>query len=111
MSERIKGMLSLTITDIQELEKSYMPFLEHGGVFIPTDNFYNVGDIILVNINLLDDIEALSVLGAVVWITPKNCYEHNAGVGISFGKENLKLKDKIECHLVKSKKDHPSYTI
>jgi type IV pilus assembly protein PilZ len=111
MSEKIKGMLSLQITDIEELEKSYMPFLENGGIFIPTESFYNIGDTILVSLNLLDDVEPVSILGTIVWITPKSCHEHSPGVGVSFNKDNLKLRNKIESHLVDSNNSHPSYTI
>lgn len=111
MNEKIKGMLSFSISDIQELQSSYMSFLEYGGLFIPTDDFYNIGDTVLVSVNLLDDVETVSILGPVVWVTPKSCPGQSAGIGVGFSKENAKLKDKIERQLVGSNKDQPSYTL
>ena len=38
------GILSLTIQDKSVLYAAYMPFLKNGGLFIPTNKIYNMGD-------------------------------------------------------------------
>jgi type IV pilus assembly protein PilZ len=37
------GILSLTIKDKAVLYAAYMPFIENGGLFIPTGRQYNLG--------------------------------------------------------------------
>jgi type IV pilus assembly protein PilZ len=43
MSPR-KGILSLKIGDENMLYHAYMPFLKNGGLFIPTNKAYRLGD-------------------------------------------------------------------
>ena len=38
------GILSLTIKDKAVLYSAYMPFLENGGLFVPTNKAYALGD-------------------------------------------------------------------
>ena len=39
-----QGVMSLAIRDKNALHKAYMPFLSQGGLFIPTDKQYEIGD-------------------------------------------------------------------
>ena len=38
------GILSLTIKDKAVLYSAYMPFLQYGGLFVPTNKPYAIGD-------------------------------------------------------------------
>jgi len=38
------GILSLTIKDKSVLYAAYMPFIKNGGLFIPTNKSYRLGD-------------------------------------------------------------------
>ena len=38
------GILSLAIKDKAVLYSAYMPFLENGGLFVPTNKSYSIGD-------------------------------------------------------------------
>ena len=38
------GLLTLTIKDKSALYLAYMPFVRNGGLFIPTNSAYNLGD-------------------------------------------------------------------
>jgi type IV pilus assembly protein PilZ len=45
MSEDNKqGILSLTIKDRTVLYAAYMPFVRHGGLFVPTNKKYELGE-------------------------------------------------------------------
>ena len=39
-----QGILSLTIKDKSALYAAYMPYVKNGGLFIPTNKTYQLGD-------------------------------------------------------------------
>jgi Tfp pilus assembly protein PilZ len=65
------GILSLTIKDKSVLYAAYMPFIKNGGLFIPTNKSYRLGDEVFMLLNLMDEAEKIPVAGKVAWITPK----------------------------------------
>lgn len=65
------GILSLTIKDKSVLYAAYMPFIKNGGLFIPTNKSYKLGDEVFMLLNLMDEAEKIPVAGKVAWITPK----------------------------------------
>ncbi|QVM87777.1 PilZ domain-containing protein [Pseudomonas lalucatii] len=65
------GILSLTIKDKSVLYAAYMPFIKNGGLFIPTNKSYKLGDEVFMLLNLMDEPEKIPVAGKVVWITPR----------------------------------------
>ena len=80
-----QGILSLTIRDKSALYASYMPFIKNGGLFIPTDKQYKVGDEVFMLLTLTDSKEKLPVAGRVVWLTPKGAQgNRTAGIGVQF---------------------------
>ena len=62
-----QGILSLTIRDKSSLYAAYMPFVKNGGLFIPTNKAYNLGDEVFMLLTLTDSKEKLPVAGRVVW--------------------------------------------
>ena len=65
------GILSLSIKDKAVLYSAYMPFITNGGLFIPTDKQYKLGEEIFLLLNIMDESDKIPVAGKVVWITPK----------------------------------------
>ena len=49
------GILSLTIKDKSVLYAAYMPFIKNGGLFIPTNKSYKLGDEVFMLLNLMDE--------------------------------------------------------
>ena len=99
-SARNDGILSLWIRDRRVLRAAYMPFLHHGGVFVPTDKQFRLGDEVFLLLRLLDEPERIPVAGKVVWITPKGAQgQRTAGVGVQFSDEDGLLREKIEGYL------------
>ena len=72
------GILSLSIKEVGVLYSAYMPFLENGGLFIPTRKQYELGDEVFVLLNLMDEPERIPLAGTVVWITPPNAQGNRA---------------------------------
>ena len=94
------GILSLTIKDKAVLYAAYMPFLQHGGLFIPTNTPYKIGDEVFMLLNLMDEPEKIPVAGRVVWVTPKRAQGNRAaGIGVQFNGPDGSASKKIETYL------------
>ena len=93
-------MLSLSIRDKQTLYQTYMPFIQGGGLFIPTPKSFEMGDELVLLIALLNEPEKFPVTAKVIWLTPQRAQgQKAAGVGVQFVEDQAGLRDKIETHL------------
>ena len=107
------GILSLTIKDKAVLYSAYMPYLKHGGLFVPTNKPYKIGDEVFMLLNLMDEADKIPIAGKVVWITPKGAQgNRTAGIGVQFSEEDAAANSKIENHLAGSlTSDRPTHTM
>ncbi|MBR9911567.1 MAG: pilus assembly protein PilZ [Gammaproteobacteria bacterium] len=107
------GILSLTIKDKAVLYAAYMPYVKHGGLFIPTSKTYSLGDEVFMLLNLMDETEKIPVAGKVVWVTPKGAQGNRAaGVGVQFSDQDDTAAKKIETYLAGSlDSDRPTHTM
>lgn len=107
------GILSLTIKDKSVLYAAYMPFIKNGGLFIPTNKSYGLGDEVFMLLNLMDEPEKIPVAGKVVWITPKGAQGNRAaGIGVQFSDQDNTARSKIETYLAGAlKSDRPTHTM
>jgi type IV pilus assembly protein PilZ len=101
MSEGTRqGILSLTIKDKPVLYAAYMPFLQNGGLFVPTSKEYSIGDDIFMLLTLMEEPEKIPIAGRVVWITPAGAQgNRQAGIGVQFSEQDAAANAKIENHL------------
>ncbi|CAK0778383.1 type IV pilus assembly protein PilZ [Gammaproteobacteria bacterium] len=108
-----QGILSLTIKDKNALYAAYMSFLKNGGLFIPTNKSYQLGDEVFMLMNLMDETERLAVAGKVVWITPRGAQgNRSAGIGVQFSDQDKGIvRGKIETYLAGVKTDRPTHTL
>jgi type IV pilus assembly protein PilZ len=94
------GILSLTIKDKAVLYAAYMPFIQGGGLFIPTSKQYQLGEEVFMLLKLMEEPEKIPAAGKIVWITPKGAQGNKvAGIGVQFTGEETMAKDKIETYL------------
>jgi type IV pilus assembly protein PilZ len=107
------GILSLTIKDKAVLYAAYMPFLQHGGLFIPTNKPYKIGDEVFMLLNLMEESEKIPVAGRVVWVTPKRAQGNRAaGIGVQFNGQDGTAAKKIETYLAGSlDSERPTHTM
>ncbi len=93
-------VLSLTIKDKSALYAAYMPFLNSGGLFVPTNKSYKMGEEVFMLLTLLEEQERVPVAGKVVWITPSGAQGNRAaGVGVQFSEKDERARTKIEAIL------------
>ncbi len=107
------GILSLTIKDKSVLYAAYMPFIKHGGMFIPTNKNSRPGDEVFMLLNLMDEPEKIPVAGKVVWVTPRGAQGNRAaGIGVQFSDQDNTARSKIETYLAGAlKSDRPTHTM
>lgn len=97
------GILSLTIKEKAVLYAAYMPFVENGGLFIPTNKQYSLGDEVFMLLSLMDEADKIPVAGRVVWITPKRAQgSRAAGIGVQFNGQDDTANQKILTYLAGS---------
>jgi type IV pilus assembly protein PilZ len=93
--------LEYTIRDPLELNLSFMPFIKDGGLFVPTEEKYNLGDYVVIDLMLPGKNNPLVIEGKVIWLTPRNALHHVlAGIGIQFvGKDATTIRAQVEMNL------------
>lgn len=109
-----KRMLSVHLKDKNALYAAYMPFIENGGLFVPSLDNYSLGEEVFVLLTLLDEPEKLPVAGRIVWITPKGAVGNRTpGIGIQLnGQDGGRLRDRIETLLAGSlAREKPTHTL
>jgi type IV pilus assembly protein PilZ len=111
-SDSHQPVLNIVFRDRDTLYASYMPFLGNGGLFIPTDRPYEIGDMVSLLIQLPDEVEPQAASGRVVWLNPRATAGRPAGIGVHFDKQVNSLSKRIEVLLASLlKSERPTYTM
>lgn len=108
------GVLSLAIKEKAALYAAYMPFLKGGGLFIPTNKPFNIGEEVFMLLSLIDDPVKLKVVGHVAWVTPTTQANRPQGIGVQFSEKDggLEARNKIEGLLGSAlKSSRPTHTM
>jgi type IV pilus assembly protein PilZ len=109
-----QGILSLTIKDKNALYAAYMQYVKNGGLFIPTNKQYKLGDEVFMLLTLMEETERIPVAGKVVWITPMGSEGNRAaGIGVQFSDQDGGIaRNKIETYLAGAlSTDRPTHTM
>jgi type IV pilus assembly protein PilZ len=96
------SVLSLSIKEKAALYAAYMPFLKGGGIFVPTNKPYKLGDEIYLILALMDDPNKYPIAGKVAWITPPGANNNKAqGIGVHFpaDESGMRARARIEAIL------------
>lgn len=106
------SVLSLTIKERSGLYAAYMPFIEGGGVFIPTQKEYSLGDQVYMILQLMDNPKRFSIACKVVWVSPAGMAQKTQGIGVQIphddtGKElNKFIEQSLGSAIGSSRKTH-----
>ncbi|PPC79391.1 pilus assembly protein PilZ [Pokkaliibacter plantistimulans] len=94
------GILNCTFDSKTMLYQCYMPFIERGGLFIPTQRTYQLGDEVFAVLTIMNEPEKVPVSGKVIWITPPGGQNNRpAGVGIQVNPQDEAAIRKLETLL------------
>ena len=107
------SVLSISINSKSALHAANMPYLKQGGLFIPTNRHYALGDEIFLSLSLMDEPEKLPVAGRVVWITPAGAQGNKPqGIGVHFNDDESgkaarkKFEDILSGYVSSSRTTH-----
>ena len=79
---RRPGILQLELNDRNQLYAAWMSFIERGGLFVPTDDEYELGEEVFVRVGMPDGTSK-GMAGKVVWISPKGVVKpREPGIGV-----------------------------
>lgn len=93
------SVMQLAIKEKAALYAAYIPFFAEGGIFVPTQRDYRLGEDVYVLLTLPEDPQRYPVAGRVAWVTPERASGNRTqGIGIQFPKDakSAELKAKIE---------------
>ena len=78
-----------------------MPFIENGGLFVPTTKDYALGDEMFLLVRIMDETEPVHISGKIAWISPPGALGNRPrGVGVQFAGDDARAtKDLIESKL------------
>lgn len=115
-SANIPGrMMSLQLKEKPVLYNSYMSFLEHGGLFVPTDDNFALGDEVLLAVEIGGHPDKKFLPTKVAWINPaRTSTQRPKGIGLAFGNDEISLQAKhlIEAELAGMlKSDRATFTL
>ncbi len=108
------GVLSLAIKEKAALYAAYMPYIKGGGLFIPTNKAFKMGEEVFMLLSLVDDPVKLKVVGKVIWISPAPINNRPQGIGVQFSEKDggHEVKNKIESILGGAlKSNRPTHTM
>lgn len=108
------SVLSLAIKEKAALYAAYMPFILGGGLFIPTNKSFHIGDEVFMLLSLLDNPDKLKVAGRVVWISPVAHGNRPQGIGVQLSEKDggLQARNQIEDLLDNAlKSQRPTHTM
>jgi type IV pilus assembly protein PilZ len=93
------SVIQLAVKEKSALYAAYIPLFSEGGIFIPTQRDYKLGDDVYVLLSLPGQNDRYPVAGKVAWITPAKATHHRTqGIGIRFpeGSKSAAIRQKIE---------------
>ena len=94
------GILSISIKDLAVLYSAFMPFVENGGLFIPTRKPYELGDEVFILLGLMEESERIPLACTVIWLTPQGAQGGRAqGIGVRFNDKDNPARTRIEKYL------------
>ena len=114
MAQSGRGIISLAIKDKGSLYASYIPFVKNGGLFIPTNKSFELGEEVFMLLTLMEDTERIPVAGHVIWITPQGAQgNRTTGIGVQFSNQDGgETRTKIESLLGGAlQADRPTHTM
>lgn len=107
------GILSYHLKTKDDLYRSYMPFLKNGGIFVPNDRRFNLGQEVFLLLILPEESERHPIAGTVAWWSSSAFDSRPKGVGIHFlpNPTTDTLRNRIEVLLAGYPTDRATYTM
>ena len=109
------SVIQLVFREKGALFAAFIPLFTEGGLFVPTNRNYRLGEELYLLLSLPDDAQRYPVAGRVAWITPANASGgRTQGVGVRFPADEksrllrLKIEEILGTQIASSK---PTQTV
>lgn len=94
------GIIQFIIQNREILYSCYMPFVEGGGLFIPSKHPVKLGDEVFVLTTLPESTQKIPLTGKVIWLSLKPSGLRPQGFGIQLsGEKGIYYKSEAEKQL------------
>lgn len=93
------SVIQLAFKEKGALYAAYMPVFSDGGLFVPSNREYRLGEDVYLLLALPDDNQRYPVAGKIAWLTPANASGgRTQGIGVRFpaDEKSRLVKNKIE---------------
>ena len=108
----VQKAFAIHMPDVATLQATYMPFLERGGLFVPTLTPHELGSQVHLLLTLPGERQSIEVTGEVAWISPENVADQRTpGIGVHFSLQDSFLCERIDALLKGQDAQVPSYTL
>lgn len=107
-------VIPVHLIDKAAIYAAFMPFVQRGGLFIPTNETFSLDDDVFLVVRLMDATEKYHAPGKVIWISPKGAQGgRRAGIGVQFDEESScdELRRSIETYLAGSSDERRTDTM
>ena len=110
-------MLNLRLEGKPVIYASYMSFIEYGGVFVPTNDTFKMGEEIMLMLELVGqaNTEKFLIPTKVCWINSNpSAAGRPKGIGLAFGTDEQSVKAKNAFEALLSgvlNNERPTYTL
>ena len=113
MQSGMADLTQLNLRDTAMLHACFMPFVQRGGLFIPSQQSVKMGEHIVVSTTLPGQTQLVQLAGKVIWISHKATGLKPKGFAIQLGGEKSEFyRLEIEKILgVAHLSDRPSFTL
>lgn len=110
---RMGGLLQANILDRATLQASFMPYIQGGGLFIPSKQQVKMGEEVFVLATLPEQSQKIPLTGKVIWISYKHSGLKPQGFAIQLvGEKGIYYKMEAEKILAGTmSSDLPSFTM
>lgn len=108
------GITTINYDTVEKLYASYLPYIQNGAIFIPSNSQQQLGSQAFVAITLPGSSERMPLNGKVVWVHHRSQGHRPAGFALQFGKDEagLRIKNEVERLLAgQIESEKPTYTL
>ncbi|GAB4214107.1 MAG: PilZ domain-containing protein [Rhodoferax sp.] len=107
------SVMKVGFPDLAALHAAYIPWFTDGGLFVPTERPFQLGDSCFMMVSLPGEAQRAAVAGKVAWITPvRAAGNRTAGVGVRLPRDAKSqalrrlIEEKLAPHVAPDRMTH-----
>ena len=90
-------ILKLDVKSKEELCYYFITHFKYGGMFVPSDEYFELGEEVFLVINFLWQKDKLALSGKIAWVAGERVTNYDRGVGVHFNNDKAGVD---ACHQI-----------